>query len=46
MMIEILQIIILILELIAKGVSEENAITNVCRANNVNVDLIRKMLKK
>lgn len=45
-MIQILQIIILILELIAKGVSEENAIVNVCKANNANADLIKKILKK
>ncbi|MEO2601354.1 hypothetical protein AB2T63_04780 [Clostridium butyricum] len=44
-MIQILQIIILILELIAKGISEENAIADVCKANNANVDIIRKILK-
>ena len=44
-MIQILQLIILILELISKGISEKNAIEDVCKANNANADIIRKILK-
>ncbi|WP_455795789.1 hypothetical protein [Clostridium butyricum] len=44
-MIQILQIIILILELIAKGMSEDKAIENVCKVSNINTDIVRKILK-
>lgn len=44
-MIDILQIIILILELIAKGIEKDIAIVDVCKSKNVSIDLIRKILR-
>ena len=43
-MIQILQIIILILELTMKGVSEEGAITSMCNKYEINKETIRKFL--
>ena len=43
-MIQILQIIILILELIAKGISKDDAIISICSKYGVAEELIRKFL--
>lgn len=43
-MIQILQIIILILELIARGMSKDKAIEEVWKANNVSASVIRSIL--
>lgn len=42
-MIQILQIIILILELIMKGISEDEAIASVCSRFGVAEDIIKKL---
>lgn len=43
-MIQVLQIIILILELIMKGVSEEDVITSMCSKYEIPKETIRKFL--
>lgn len=42
-MIQLLQIIILILELIMKGISEDEAIESVCNSFGVAEDIIKKL---
>ena len=43
-MIQILQIIILILELIAEGISKDKAIEDVCKANNISATIVKRIL--